>query len=150
MNESYTFELQKLYDDPHVSPFIQEVCEYYASKADYGDGSDREEIEPSEIVEPVYTLFLLQRRETLLDELSYIHKKYPHLFASVEQLYEDILIHMDIRPLESETAARLSLALDEKVSAGAITEKIENLCDSYEDIGEALDPFYGWLHAFYS
>ena len=150
MNESFTLELQKLYDDSHVSPFIQEVCEYYASKADYGDGSGSADIEPPTIVEPVYTLFILQRREILLDELSFVRKKYPHLFSSVEQLYEDILIHMDIRPLESETAERLSKALEEKVSASQITEKIEDLCSQYEDLCEALDPFYVWLHTFYS
>ena len=150
MNESFTLELQKLYDDSHVSPFIQEVCEYYASKADYGEDEGRDDIEPSKIVEPVYTLFLLQRREILLDELIYIRKKYPHLFLAVEQLYEDILIHMDIRPLEAENAERLSHALDEKASATDITEKIEALCSIHEDLLEALDPFYDWLHTFYS
>ena len=150
MNESFTLELQKLYDDSHVSPFIQEVCEYYASKADYGDDSDGEDIEPPTIVEPVYTLFLLQRREILLDELTYVRKKYPHLFSAVEQLYEDILVHMDIRPLESETAENLSQAIDGKVSATQITEKIEDLCSRYEDLYEALDPFYAWFHTIYS
>ncbi|WP_155834000.1 hypothetical protein [Butyrivibrio sp. VCD2006] len=150
MNESFTIELQKLYDDSHVSPFIQEICEYYASKSDYDDGEGMDDIEPSEIVEPIYTLFLLQRRETLLDELSFVRKKYPHLFTCVEQLYEDILIHMDIRPLEAENAKRLSKALDEKVSADQITEKIEDLCSRTEDLCEALDPFYEWIHRFHS
>ncbi|WP_029323670.1 hypothetical protein [Butyrivibrio sp. AE3004] len=150
MKESFTTELQKLYDDSHVSPFIQELCEYYASGYGYEDGSYQDEIEPREIVEPVYTLFLLQRRETMLDELSYIRKKYPHLFSSIEQLYEDILINMDVRILESKCESRLVKALENKVTSEEIYQKVENLCLSYDDLCEALDPFYSWLHTFYS
>ncbi|WP_044914139.1 hypothetical protein [Butyrivibrio sp. WCE2006] len=150
MKDLITFELQKLYDDSHVSPFIQELCEYYTYGLDYEDGSYQDEIEPRKIVEPVYTLFLLQRREIFLDELSYIRKKYPHLFSGVEQLYEDILINMDIRILESKCAQKLADALDNKVSSSEILEKIENLCSRYEDFCEALDPFYSWIHNFYS
>ncbi len=149
MNDNYTNELQKLYDDIHVSSFIQEVCEYYATLEDYEDGAYTEEIEPREIVEPVYTLFLLQRRETMLDELSYVRKKYPHLFSSVSELYEKILTNMDIRSLESENAHRLVSALDGKVASALIYDEIENLSERYEDLSEALDPFYSWLHRFY-
>ena len=146
MNNSYTSELQKLYDDTHVSPLLQEVCEYYASKQDYEDGSYIEEIEPREIVEPVYMLFLLQRRETVIDELRYIMKHYPNLYKAVAALHEKILINMDIRPLEAESSDRLSKAIDEKYSATQITQKIEELADNYEEMSEALDPFYSWLH----
>ncbi len=146
MKESYTNELQKLYDDTHVSPLLQEVCEYYASNEDYEDGSYIEEIEPREIVEPVYMLFLLQRRETILDELGYIRKHYPNLYTTVASLYENILIHMDVRPLEEENSQRLSTALEEKYSPSQILSKIEELADSYEEMSEALDSFYAWLH----
>ncbi len=146
MKESYTNELQKLYDDNHVCPLLQEVCEYYASKQDYEDGSYKEEIEPREIVEPVYMLFLLQRRESILDELNYISRRYPELFSAVSGLYNNILVHMDIRPLEEENSKRLSNAIDAKYSADQITGKIEELSDIYEEMSEALDPFYSWLH----
>ncbi len=148
MKESYTNELHKLYDDTRVSPFIQEICEYYASKQDYEDGSYIDEIESPEIVEPVYTLFLLQRRETLLDELNGVMKHYPNIFSAVSKLYENILIHMDVRPLEAENAERLSQAMEEKVSADLILGKIEELADRYDDLSEALDPFYSWLHSY--
>jgi hypothetical protein len=148
MKESYTNELQKLYDDERVSPFIQEICEYYASSRDYEDGSYIEEIEPQEIVEPVYILFFLQRRETLLDELSYVKKKYPALFEAVTDLYEEILINMDLRALESKSSKRLVKAMDGKIASAQIFDKIEELADRYDELSEALDPFYSWLHSF--
>ncbi|WP_408069756.1 hypothetical protein [Butyrivibrio sp. JL13D10] len=150
MKESFTLELQKLYDDTHVSPLVQEVCEYYASGIDYEDGSYMEEIEPREIFEPVYTLFLLQRRESILDELSYVRKKYPHLFTCVEQLYEDILIHMDVSSLEKENVQKLISALNDKPDSDEIFNKIESLCSRYENISDALDAFCSWIHNFYS
>ena len=150
MKESLTLELQKLYDDSHVSPLVQEVCEYYASGLDYEDGSYMEEIEPREIFEPVYILFLLQRRESYLDEFSYIRKKYPHLFTSVEQLYEDILIHMDVNALEKTNADKLSSALDNKITSEEIFDKINSLCMQKDDISDALDGFCSWIHNFYS
>ncbi len=148
MNDSYINDLKKLYDDKKVSQFIQEVCEYYATKHEYEDGSYTEEIEPREIVEPVYTLFILQRRELILDELSYVRKRYPNLFAYVEPLYQNILIHMDMRSLESENANRLHIAMNEKVSSAEIFDKVEALTGTYDDLSEALDKFYGWLHSF--
>jgi hypothetical protein len=148
MKESINNELHKLYDDTRISPFIQEVCEYYATRQDYEDGSYIDEIEPREIVEPVYTLFILQRRETLLDELGSISKRYPNLFTAIADLYNEILIHMDVRPLEKENASRLSLAISEKASGEQIVGKIEELADRYDDLSEALDPFYSWLHSF--
>ena len=150
MKESFTLELQKLYDDSHVSPLVQEVCEYYASGLDYEDGSYMEEIEPRQILEPVYTLFLLQRRESILDEFTYIRKKYPHLFGCAEQLYEDILIHMDVNALEKENAKKLSDALSGKVTPDEISLKIDSVCGLNEDIFDAFDAFCSWIHKFYS
>ena len=141
-------ELQKLYDNPKVGTLVQEICEYYATRQDYEDGSYIEEIEPEEIVESVYMLFLLQRRETMLDELQSISKRYPNLFTAISGLYNTILIHMDVRPLEKENATRLSLAISEKASPEQIVNKIEELTDRYDDLSEALDPFYSWLHSF--
>ncbi len=146
MKNSYTSELQKLYDDTRVCPLLQEVCEYYASRQDYEDGSYIEEIEPREIVEPVYMLLLLQRRESIIDELSYVMKHYPHLYKGVCALHEEILINMDIRPLEEECSVRLSNAIEGKYSPTQIIQKIEELADNYEEMSEALDPFYSWLH----
>ncbi len=148
MKESINNELHKLYDDTRISPFIQEICEYYATRQDYEDGSYIEEIEPEEIVESVYMLFLLQRRETILDELKSISKRYPNLFTSISCLYNNILIHMDVRPLEKENAIRLSEAIDHKASPEQLVSKIEELTDRYDDLSEALDPFYSWLHSF--
>ena len=146
MKDYYTTELKKLYDDNHVCLLLQEVCEYYSSLEDYEDGSYEDEIEPRKIVEPVYTLFILQRRETMLDEMAYIGKHYPSLFSAISKLYNNILIHMDVCTLEKETAESLSLALDEKFKASQLTEKIEELADNYDELSEALDQFYGWIH----
>jgi tetrahydromethanopterin S-methyltransferase subunit B len=55
---------------------------------------------------------------------------------------------MDVRPLEKENASRLSLAISEKASGEQIVGKIEELADRYDDLSEALDPFYSWLHSF--
>ncbi len=148
MKESINNELHKLYDDTRISPFTQEICEYFATRQDYEDGSYIEEIEPAEIVESVYMLFLLQRRETMLDELQSISKRYPNLFTAIAELYNTIVIHMDVRPLEKENATRLSQAISEKATPEQIVNKIEELTDRYDELSEALDPFYSWLHAF--
>lgn len=150
MKDYYTLELQKLYDDSHVSPLVQEICEYYASVLDYEDGSYMEEFEPRDILEPVYLLFLLQRREQILDEFSYVHKKYPHLFTCVEQLYEDILIHMDVNALENNAADRLVAALNNKITSEDVFNKLESLCERHDDISEAIDEFCAWIHNSYS
>ena len=146
MKETTTNELQKLYNDTRINPILVEICEYYASKQDYEDGSYSEEIEPPEIVEPVYTLFLLQRRETILDELRLISRRYPSIFAAISLLYEEILIHMDIRPLEEEKSKILSDAIGGKYTPQQLLQKIEELTDNYEELSEALDKFYSWLH----
>ena len=146
MKEQCTVELQKIYDDPHISPLLQEVCEYYASHNDYENGTYQEEIEPREIVEPVYMLFLLQRRESVLDELQYISRHYPNLFSEVSELYNLILVNMVIRPLEEDTAGRLSHALDDRLSPEQLLNKIEELTDRYDDLSEALDRFYSFIH----
>jgi hypothetical protein len=148
MNDSYTNELKKLYDDAKVCSLLQEVCEYYATRSGYEDNSLEDEIEPREIVEPVYMLFLLQQREQILDELNYICKRYPNLFSAIKPLYDDILVHMDVRPLESENAHRLSVAMDGKVASAQIYDEIERICSRCENLSEAVDEFYGWLHRF--
>ena len=147
MNTDCINELKKLYDDPRVSPILQEVCEYYASASDYEEGSYEEEIEPRGIVEPVYLLFLLQRRESMLDELSYIRKRYPALFAVVSPLYDTILTHMDVASLERETAEKLCSATGGGHTASKLISKAEELSEYYDDISEALDPFYSYLHS---
>lgn len=136
-------ELQKLYDDPKVDSFLQEICEYYATKEGYADSSYEEEIEPEEIIEPVYILFCLQKREQILDTFSYIGKKYPLLFASIEPIYNKILINMDYQSLQSECEHQLVKSFPGTVSA-EIYDKVEALGKS-KDLTAAIDSFYLWL-----
>ena len=63
MSEKKIDELQKLYDNPRIGAFVQEICEYYATSDSYEDNSYQEEIEPRDLTEAVYTLFCLQCRE---------------------------------------------------------------------------------------
>ena len=57
MSEKIFDELQKLYDNSKVGALVQEICEYYATRAGYEDSSYEDEIEPTEIVESAYILF---------------------------------------------------------------------------------------------
>jgi len=136
-------ELQKLYDDPKVDSFLQEICEYYATKSDYTDSSYEEEIEPEKIVEPVYILFCLQNREQILDTFAYIGKKYPALFSCVAPIYNRILINMDYQSLQSQCEHELVESFPKTVSA-EIYDKVEALGKS-GDMTAAIDSFYSWL-----
>lgn len=136
-------ELQKLYDDPRVSTFLQEICEYYATKEDYTDSSFEEEIEPEDIVEPVYILFCLQQREEILDTFAYISKKYPALSKSIAPIYNKILINMDYQSLQSECEHQLVKSFPHTASA-EIYDKVEALGRS-ADLTDAIDSFYSWL-----
>ncbi|MBQ2610417.1 MAG: hypothetical protein II586_08680, partial [Butyrivibrio sp.] len=107
MNDKKIDELQKLYDNSKVGALVQEICEYYATRDDYEDNSYQEEIEPHEVVESVYILFCLQSREQILDEFSLIQKKYPSLYTCVIALYNNLLVNMDYRRLETCSAQKI-------------------------------------------
>ncbi|MCR4901302.1 MAG: hypothetical protein K6A23_00470 [Butyrivibrio sp.] len=138
-------ELQKLYDDTKVDEFFQEICEYYATKGDYADSSYEEEIEPEEIIEPVYILFCLQNREGTLDTFSYLKKKYPALFEAVSPIYNKILINMDYQALQSECEHQLVQSFSKTASA-EIYDKVEILSRTSKNLTDAVDSFYSWLH----
>jgi hypothetical protein len=138
-------ELQKLYDDPKTDSFLQEICEYYATRCDYTEDSFQEEIEPAEIMEPVYTLFCLQKREEILDEFEYIHQKYPHLFESVSGFCNRILTNMDYRALQSECEHQLVTAVGH-ISSAEIYDRIETICRNEADFSKGVDQFFQWLH----
>ena len=91
MNEKKLDELQKLYDNPRIGAFVQEICEYYATSDSYEDNSYQDEIEPRDLTEAVYTLFCLQCREQILDELSLVSRKYPGVYESVKTLHNKLL-----------------------------------------------------------
>jgi len=145
VNNTSIDELQKLYDDPKISGFIQEICEYYATRCDYTQNSFEEEIEPAEILEPVYTLFCLQMREEVLDTFEYIHQKYPHLFKSVSDFYNRILTHMDYRLLQSECEHQLVMAVGH-ISSAEIYDRITHICLTQPDYQTGMDQFFAWLH----
>ena len=145
MNEKIFDELQKLYDNNKIGALVQEICEYYATKDSYEDGAYEDEIEPPEIVESAYILFCLQSREQILDEFSLVRKKYPELYSCVSQLHSTLLVNMDYRALEEKSA----LAIQGHIP-GASTEEILSMVDTFsrssENLSEALDKFYKWLH----
>ncbi len=145
MNEKIFDELQKAYDNPKLGALIQEICEYYATKDDYECGSYQEEIEPSEITEAAYTLFCLQSRERILDEFSVIRKKYPELYSRVEPLHSTLLVNMDFTSLEEECAKVLS-EHTKVVGDKEIISQAELFVRTSENLSEALDRFYEWLH----
>ncbi len=146
MNEKIFDELQKLYDNDKIGALVQEICEYYATKENYEDGSYEDEIEPPEIVESAYILFCLQCREQILDEFALVRKKYPALYETVKDLHSTLLVNMDYHSLEEKNAGALAQQLDDTPREEILT-KVETFARSSKNLSEALDKFYTWLHS---
>jgi len=146
MNEKIFDELQKLYDNKKIGALVQEICEYYATKDSYEDGSYEDEIEPPEIVESAYVLFCLQSREQILDEFSLIAKKYPALYQMVSAFHSNLLVNMDFHSLEEKSALLISQHLSDTSPDEVITQA-EVFSRSSQTLSEALDRFYKWLHS---
>lgn len=146
MSEKKFEELQKLYDNTKVGSLVQEICEYYATKDSYEDNSYQDEIEPPEIVESVYLLFCLQSREQILDELSIVQKKYPDLYQSISGMHNTLLVNMDYRAIENECGNKIS-SYARNASVDQVLSQAEICSRSSENLSEALDKFYTWLHS---
>ena len=146
MSERKFDELQKLYDNPKIGALVQEICEYYATNDTDEDNSYQDELEPHEIVESVYLLFCLQCREQILDEFALVQKKYPELYTSVCGMHNTLLINMDYRALESECGKKIA-----DYSKDTTLEEVLSHADSFarssENLSEAVDKFYTWLHS---
>ena len=139
-------ELQKLYDNSKVGDLVQEICEYYATNDDYEDNAYQDEIEPRELVESVYLLFCLQSREQILDEFALIRKKYPDLYSSVASIHNTLLVNMDYRTLEEDCCLKISAyAVD--TSKDEVLAHADTFVRSSENLSEAVDKFYKWLHS---
>ena len=136
-------ELQKLYKDYKVNSFLQELCEYFATKEDYEENSYEEEIEPAQIVESVYLLFCLERRSIILEDFGYIRKRYPNLFSAIKDFYEKLLLSMNTTALFDELSDILSR--ETGIDASTILEKADDTSALYSDMSEAMDNFYSWM-----
>jgi len=145
MSEKIFDELQKLYDNSKVGALVQEICEYYATRAGYEDSSYEDEIEPTEIVESAYILFCLQSREQILDEFALVRKKYPTLYEPVGGFHNTLLVNMDYSRLEIECAARIA-GYAKDTTEKEVLSHVETLARSSENLSEGLDKFYSWLH----
>lgn len=146
MGDKKIDELQKLYNNQKVGSLVQEICEYYATKEDYADSSYQDEIEPSELSESVYLLFCLQSREQILDEFSIIQKKYPDLYQSVNPIHNTLLVNMDYRALETENGQRIMKHVKD-TSLEEILSHADTFARSSDNLSQAVDKFYGWLHS---
>lgn len=146
MEEKIISELQKLYSNDKVGALVQEICEYYASRGDYESGSYEDEIEPPEIVEPVYILFCLQSRERILDEFQIVRKRYPALYSCVSALCDRLLVNMDYAALEKE-CAQVIASYAGNLSSEDVLGSVERCCRSSENLSAALDKFYSYLHS---
>ncbi|MCR5101761.1 MAG: hypothetical protein K6B41_10445 [Butyrivibrio sp.] len=139
-------ELQKLYKDTKVNTFFQELCEYYATKSDYQENSYEEEIEPENIVEPIYLLFCLQRRDTSLSSFEYIRKKYPNLFECIQTIYEKLLLGMNTTALYNELSAELEKSFS--LTSENILERSDHYNSLYDDQAEAMEHFYDYMKSY--
>ena len=145
MNEKRIDELQKLYDNPRIGAFVQEICEYYATSDSYEDNAYQDEIEPRDLTEAVYTLFCLQCREQILDEMTLVGKKYPDVYEAIKALHNKLLINMDYSALEKECAATIA-GHNPKVTESDILSRAESCTRSSDSLSAALDKFYSWLN----
>ena len=146
MSEKKYDELQKLYDNSKVGSLVQEICEYYATLDGYEDNSYQDEIEPPEIVESVYLLFCIQSREQILDELTIVQKKYPELYRSVSGMHNTLLINMDYRSLEKSCGERIA-QYAQNTSLEEVLGCAESCSRTSDNLSEAVDKFYTWLHS---
>ncbi len=174
MEEKILEELQKLYDNSRIGALVQEICEYFATKDNYEDGSYEDEIEPPEITEAVYTLFCLQAREQILDELTLVSKKFPALYERVRDFHQLLLVNMDCKSLEESSAkailqysvsgrssgtdvsSQIDVSSQEMADAGEsisaadtarILDQVELCVRTTDSLSEALDKFYRYLHS---
>ncbi|WP_029231351.1 hypothetical protein [Butyrivibrio sp. VCB2006] len=146
MSEKKFDELHKLYDNSKVGSLVQEICEYYATLDNYEDNSYQDEIEPPEIVESIYLLFCLQSREQILDELSIVQKKYPDLYQSVSGMHNTLLINMDYRLLEKSCGQKIADHAKD-TSLEEVLAHADSYARSSQNLSEAVDKFYTWLHS---
>ena len=146
MSEKKFDELQKLYDNTKVGSLVQEICEYYATLDGYEDNSYQDEIEPTEIVESVYLLFCTQSREQILDELALVQKKYPELYKSVSGMHNTLLINMDYRSLEKNCATKIAEHAKD-TSLDEVLAHADSCSRTSQNLSEAVDKFYTWLHS---
>lgn len=146
MSEKKFDELQKLYDNSKIGSLVQEICEYYATLDGYENNSYQDEIEPPEIVESVYLLFCVQSREQILDELSLVQKKYPELYKSVSGMHNTLLVNMDYRSLEKNCASKIA-EHEKNTSMDEVLSHADSCSRSSQNLSEAVDKFYNWLHS---
>ena len=146
MSEKKYDELQKLYDNPKIGALVQEICEYYVTNDGFANDSVQDELEPHEIVEAIYLLFCLQSREQILDEFAIVHKKYPELYNSVCGMHNTLLINMDYRALEESCGVKIAeYAKDTTLSE--VLSNADSFARSSENLSDAVDKFYSWLHS---
>ena len=145
MSEKIFDELQKLYDNEKIGALVQEICEYFATKGNYEDNSYEDEIEPPMIVESSYVLFCLQSREQILDEFSIVRKKYPSVYESVSAFHNRLLVNMNYIALEEESAGIIAGNIVD-TSVKEILSHVDSFARSSQNLSEALDKFYSWLH----
>ncbi len=146
MDEKIFDELQKLYDNNKIGSLVEEICEYCATNYSAEDDSYEDEIEPPEIVESAYLLFCLQRREQILDEFAIVRKKYPELYTCVNSLHETLLINMDYSALEKKCSKTIADYAD-GVSESDVLSQVDTSIRTSDNLSEALDKFYKWLHS---
>ncbi len=146
MDEKIFNELQKIYNNQKLGALVQEICEYYATRDSYEDNSYEDEIEPPEIVESAYILFCLQSRERILDEFAIVKKKYPILYTTVSSLHNTLLVNMDLASLE-EKCARTVAESSGNTTCDEVLSKVELYSRSSDNLSQALDKFYKWLHS---
>ncbi len=146
MDEKIFDELQKLYDNKKVGALVQEICEYCATNYSAEDNSYEDEIEPPEIVESAYLLFCLQNREQILDEFAIVRKRYPELYTCVNSLHETLLVNMDYAALEKKCAGAISDYAD-GLPPSDILSQVDTSIRTSDNLSEALDKFYKWLHS---
>lgn len=139
-------ELQKLYDNSKVGALVQEICEYFVTNEDPEDDSEDTSIEPKEVVNAVYMLFCLQSREQILDEFAIVRKRYPELYTAVSSFHENLLVNMDYRALEDDCCLKIS-AYAADTSKEEVLAHADTFVRSCDNLSEAVDRFYTWLHS---
>lgn len=146
MSDKKFDELQKLYDSTKIGSLVQEICEYYSTQDGYEDNSYQDEIEPTEIVESIYVLFCLQSREQILDEMALVQKKYPTIYSSIKALHNTLLVNMDYQSLEANCAEKIA-AYAKDTSGKEVLSHADMFSRSSNNLAEAEDKFYTWLHS---
>ena len=107
---------------------------------------NQEDVFPRLLINMVKASELTGDLPQILDEMALVQKKYPAIYSSIKSLHNTLLINMDYLSLETSCADKIAA-----YAKGTTSEDVLSHADSFSrssnNLAEAEDKFYTWLHS---